>query len=185
MSRILPFLAGLLVISSPLAAQADAPPEHIGSFNVYRSKDPITDSDRSRAVVVAERGATLVPAVLGWECRGPDDVWLYLRNVPYGPGDRRITVTWRFDQDAPQTGEWSVNDHGVVSFEGDDDTFADFIDDFRQSQTLAVRSTSAAGEQATFLFHLAGSDAALNHIPCMAKQNAATPPAPPAPSARP
>jgi hypothetical protein len=177
MTRSLFVLAAAL-IAAPLAAQATPPTEHVGNFNIYQQNDPIDDTDRSRAVVVSERGATFVPAILGWECRGPHDVVLYMRNVPYGPGDRRVGITWRFDRDEPQSSNWSLDDHGFAYFEGDDDTFADFITDFRNAQSLAVRATSVGGEQATFIFNLAGSSRALNRIACMV-QDSAEPPAKP------
>ncbi len=152
-------VAGTLAV--PAAAQSRAVPRY-GNFILERAKDPITDADRSLITALAER-PPYMPTTLSWGCDG--DRWFaYVRGIPLTM-DKAVQVTWRFDQNPPETAAWEMFSPNFISVP--DDRLDDFTDAAEKAATLAVRITTASGDTQTSIFHLNGAANAFKQLACM------------------
>lgn len=164
--RIVPALAALTALAAfvpaPSAcAQAARAPQRVGNFNVVAQKDPIDDRDRTGVVVVADR-PPYMPVTLVWKCNGGDSYDLWIQGIPYTQ-ERSLRVTWRFDQKAPETGEWELAQPDWLAV-----TDADgFTDQVEAGHTVVVRITTASGEQQTSTFQLNGAAEAFKRVSCL------------------
>jgi hypothetical protein len=158
MKRILLAVAALCLAASPAAAQA-----RMGSFVYFDQKDPITD-ENSSYIYTEEANGGFMPATLMYKCEGNEVLAAIKGNGFYM--DDALQVTWRFDQQEPQTQPWRVAEVQWII------PPMEFQEEFRtvsESATrLAVRVHESTGEFKTYLFNLAGFGRAVAAMGCTA-----------------
>lgn len=99
MKRIL-LAAALCLLAAPVSAQ-----QRMGAFTFHEEKDPITDENTSYAYTDEASGG-FMPAMLFFKC-DEDQVLSVVKGNGFYMDDQ-LRVTWRFDQQEPQTAPWVV-----------------------------------------------------------------------------
>jgi hypothetical protein len=160
MRRVTLLAAALAFSAHTLAAQR---PQRVTStaFQYQAAKDPISDEDRSSVSVAAPDGS-YAPPRLTFQCQG-GGVLISVSHIPY-TFDEQVNVTWRIDQETPQSGRWQrANTSDAYLTDG----WAPFIAGVQRGSTLAVRVTTDAGATATQIYRLTGATAALQRLQCV------------------
>ena len=154
--------AAVLPVTAPAAAQAAATTsQRVGNVLIHPAKDPINDKDQTTVTVLADR-PPYMPVTLTWGCRDAETYDLWIRGIPYTQ-ERMVQVTWRFDQNPPQTGQWELTQPNFLVL----DEPNDFTDAAEQARTVVIR-ISAGGEQQTSTFQLNGLADAFKRVSCLA-----------------
>jgi hypothetical protein len=145
-------------LATSVSAQAAA---STGNFRYHPAKDPITDEDRSEVSVPAVENSAAPPR-LTVQCQG-GGVTIKVNYLPYGDFDQPVNVTWRFDQQPPQTATWARSENEAAIADG----WAPFLAAMRASRTLAVRIATPSGATLDHIYRMTGSSAALDRLQCV------------------
>jgi hypothetical protein len=145
MKRIL-LAAGLCLLAAPAAAQT-----RMGAFTFHDEKDPITD-ENSSYIYTEEAEGGFMPATLLYKCEDGEVLTLLKGNGFYM--DDELQVTWRFDQQEPQTASWRVAEvQWLIPPMENQETFRTSA---LTASRLAIRVRESDGGSRTYLFNLNG-----------------------------
>jgi|GEM_PF-4332421 len=163
MKRILFALAALAAVrAAPAAAQtAASTSQRVGNVLIHPAKDPINDNDNTTVIVLADR-PPYMPVTLTWGCVDTESYDLWIHGVPFTQ-DRMVQVTWRFDQDPPQSAQWEMTRPDYLLLNEPDD----FTDAAEKAHSVAIRITTSSGEQQTSVFQLNGLAQAFSRVSCL------------------
>jgi hypothetical protein len=146
MKRILLALAAVCLAASPAAAQ-----QRMGSFVFFDQKDPITD-ENSSYIYVEEAAGGFMPATLMYKCEGNEVLAAIKGNGFYM--EEALQVTWRFDQQEPQTAPWRIAEIQWVILPMEHQEA--FRTASESASRLAVRVHESDGQSKTYVFNLDG-----------------------------
>lgn len=155
----------MALVTALLAPATLAAQDGSGGFNVSRDKDPIDDTNRSRAMTGAIEQSDREPA-FGWQCMEDGLNIVYHFGTYFGGNDdNEVTIRYRFDDDPPSgTEAWQLLT-GNRSVYVPMDQVADFTRRARQAKLLSIRVTDPLdGETHTDQFNLAGAAEAIEGI---------------------
>lgn len=168
-------LAGAALWSAaPVQAQRDL---RIGDFQVRLQTDPITDEDRSLAILYPRDGVATGTGLVSWGCSGSmGELSVGVRLAPGGRGGEAQEVVWRFDADRPDTtvlegvsgaGSWFLRAEDVVPFTLRTKSATRLV--------IRVLDGAPAGVTTDYFYDLTGSTNALNRLACARNPRAPRP----------
>lgn len=141
------------------------------SWRLYRSRDPITDADRSYIITYAtqyptilERDANLIVRCDRGDPTSSDGIALYIDAEEY-LGSRDLPIDWRFDDNPPvQKQTWRPSTDGVALFNVSYKTT--FLTQMLEAGKLSARLYDYRGVGHYYEFDVAGARAALTLLGC-------------------
>jgi len=160
---------GVLTLSIPAQAQAQSLAQRLGTFEVRRPVDPMTDGPRTYATTTSKTSfPSGLTGSLGWQCLGRQSLSVLFYWGKYfnaGAGPARVPVRVRFHPDAAEEWEeWSLQpSHKAARMPLS--MIVDFTKKALESQTVSVQVKDPVdGEQATITFDLSGLSTALDFV---------------------
>jgi TonB family protein len=139
----------------------------VGSFHVQQHIDPITDEDRSIALLTPTGGVAMRGTV-AWAC-GSSEVGLIVGvSLAYSSRDGSSrSIVWRFDRDKPDTSFVMGLSGGETWFLRDQD-LAPFTIRAKTASRLVIRDLGESPSYVStdYIYDLNGSSSALNRLSC-------------------
>lgn len=155
MKRIL-LAAALCLLAAPVSAQ-----QRMGAFTFHDEKDPITD-ENSSYIYTEEANGGFMPATLVFKCEDGEVLSIVKGNGFYM--DDELQVTWRFDQQEPQTAPWRVAEvQWLIPFMEHQEAFRTTA---LTASRLAIRVHESEGGSKTYLFNLNGVTRGIQAMGC-------------------
>lgn len=151
------------------APVVQAPAPSPGRWRVISQIDPLTDVDRSLAVLECDETDTLRSCWMSIRC--DEDQYDILVEPPQFIGSstargRGVEVMYRFDRQEAARGSWNPSSTGTAVFVPGSTRTA-FLQALAAADTLVVRVTTYTGSPTTATFTLEGVRAALAQLPCL------------------
>lgn len=157
-------LAATVLLISPCRAQQDL---QVGNFHLRLQTDPITDQDRSLAILYPTTGRDGTGLIM-WACSGSTgELVSGVRLANYGTTRSVQQVVWRFDSDRPDSTYLEGGNGGQSWFLRAEDA-PPFTVRAKTATRLVIRVLGGAPTYSTtdYFYDLRGSAAALNRLSC-------------------
>jgi TonB family protein len=148
----------------PIQAQQDL---EIGQFSVRLQTDPITDQDRSFAVLFPRDGMASGMGFVTWWCSETGELLAGVRLTAPVRDDQTQEVVWRFDTDRPDTTLLGSASGATTWFMPEDDAVP-FTIRAKTATRLVIRVPGDAPtyRDTDYFYDLTGSANALDRLSC-------------------
>jgi TonB family protein len=155
--------AAVLVVAQPARAQQDL---RIGGFHLRLQTDPITDMDRSLALLYPRDHDREGTGLIMWACSGTTGDLMAGVKLGYGRTGATQPVVWRFDADRPDTTHLEGLD-GTTWFLREADT-APFTIRAKTASRLVIRVPGGPPSFRTtdYFYDFRDAGNALNRLSC-------------------